>query len=406
MDMKSDLPSCSMTSESKITAFSAKLKSHIWCFLIDEFTPVLFLPVMGIGISSDLLYSFPYPHEWLRVLGYIFFALGCIVFFIDIASFTAVIINQPSKFIDLNSNPKIAPFMGCFPMGYMTLVNFVWAISKPKTSVLIFVLWWISVVLALYTSCIVFYFTFIVKLPHNRIGQQDLHLTILFPIVAITVASSQGNMFLQDLPNRQLKLVSLVTSFCLWSIAVCMAFTIITINFWKIFVHKLPPMGLIFTSFLPTGFLGQAGYSIMLVGHNIHHLAHTYMENDQEAMILGHIATYVSGFICLMFIAIGYFMTFIAIASVCSKLSPFKPHKNPQLSKYGLMRFNRGFWATTFPLGTMSLAQVEFANTFDPGFMFFKVMGTIYAVACILCTVVCIAGVLYRIFKQLRHHEV
>jgi tellurite resistance protein TehA-like permease len=52
--------------------------------------------------------------------------------------------------------------------------------------------------------------------------------------------------------------------------------------------------------------------------------------------------------------------------------------------------FNMGWWGFTFPLGVMALSTMEFGNIFPS--LFFKVLGTIFAVAVILLWCVVAAG--------------
>jgi tellurite resistance protein TehA-like permease len=49
-----------------------------------------------------------------------------------------------------------------------------------------------------------------------------------------------------------------------------------------------------------------------------------------------------------------------------------------------------GWWGLTFPLGVMALSTMEFGRIFPS--MFFKVLGTIFAVAVILLWCVVAAG--------------
>lgn len=374
----------------------SKLKSIgqlVRSFLIEEFSPFYFISIMGMGISLNLLYSF--DHNWLQYCSFIMFAFTCIGFIVILSSFLISIYVNPTNLKQYHTNPKIAPFMGCLPMAYMTLVNFIWFLTEPTSVKIIFALWIVAVVLSLYSSCIIFYFTFMVKLKYNKLQFKQLNLTLMFPAVAIVVCASQGNYLVEDLPAN-FQLFTFFTSFSLLSIGLCMAFTLIIINFARIFIYKLPETKLIFTSFLPVGFLGQAGCCTMLIGKNMKYLLkHHNFTNLVHKEILGEVILMIMGGGCLFLISFGYFMTFMAVASVLSKCKPFNvKHHHPELTKNGYLTWFRGFWALTFPLGTMSLAQYELSNSFN--LSFFKIMSTVYATACITCTLACMFGVLYR----------
>lgn len=399
-------------------------------WLILGSTPGYYVSIMGIGITSNILYLFPYQGQWMRDISYIYFGIACVWFLILTGFMIWSVIRIPEKFITFHVNPNIAPFMGCFAMGYMTLINFLWditePINKPSTVLIIWAFWWVSVILSIYTAGVVFAFAFLIKLEsaeckfhNNKIEEHELNLPILLPIVALTVAASEGNILLTHLPNLRLQLITIFTCFILWSIAVVVAFMIVTINLWKLLVHKLPPTSMIFTSFLPIGFLGQGAFGICLMGNNLYdiilssndpvenYLGYSMRGNADILLlkqILANMFVILCSTACTFMIAMGYFMTFIAVMSIFTKIKPFVKNPNPQFThpEYGFIMFNRGFWSMTFPLGTMSLAQNELSRTFGTGIIFFKIMSCIYAVCLFIITTGCIFGVIRTTCKEIK----
>lgn len=412
--------SSSTVQSDELTSFGDRLKDIIYRWLIRDFSPMYFVSTMAMGITSCIMYDFPYESHWIRICGWIFFVINVITFII-LSIFMIISIKvDPSKFVHFHTNPQISPFMGCIAMGYMTIVNFFWSITQdlPHAAIIIWIFWWISVIISIYTSCIVFLFSFIIKHENNKIMKfEDLHLTILLPIVALTVSSVQGNLILLKLPTLNLQLLTIIITMILLSIAICVSFVIITVNFWKLFVYKLPPTNLIFTSFFPIGLLGQASFGMSNLGHNFHQIilstnvdnlsnylaSFDYQDLQQLKLITSNVFLIFFLIIALFLLSFGYFMTFVAVSSVLSKSPPFAKNPNPKfVSKYGNLVWFRGYWAMTFPLGTMSLAQSELHKLVGSGIEFFRVMSTIYAIALFLVTISCMLGVIHTLYFELK----
>ncbi|CAN3476283.1 sulfite efflux pump Ssu1p [Diutina catenulata] len=396
-----------------------KLKRVVDYWLISGMHPGYFVSVMGTGIASNILYNFPWHGHWLRVCSYIMFAFAAIFFVVLFVFFVIALIKCPEKRESFHCDPKVAPFMGQMAMGYMCLVNFIWYTSKdsPHASVGLFVLWWVSVVLSIYTSVIIFYFCYYSKhAGYHKLKHTDVTLNILLPIVTITVASSQGNIFLLQLPTVNMQVLTFVTTFILWAIAVGVAFMITTLNMGRIFEYKAPATDAVFSSFLPVGFLGQGGFGVALMAHNLHTLIMRSTQDesaqylafmadsedfDTVRQIVASIFMIVLSLADTFLIGVGYFMTALAVLQCVSKSWPFANNPNPKhvVEKWGVVKFSKAYWGMTFPLGTMSLAQSQLASNFGPGLNFFKVMSAIYAVFLFVITIGCIIGVLFHTFR-------
>ncbi|KAI5959287.1 uncharacterized protein KGF55_005437 [Candida pseudojiufengensis] len=317
--------------------------------VVKNFSLAYFVSVMGTGISSSLLYEFPFPGEWLKICSYISFAI---------------------------CYPLQASYMGCFSMGFTTIVNYITLLVNGKHMYLVWTLWWIAVITAIYTSFLIVFLSFFSKL--NKVEQDvKLNATLLLPIVAITVVSSSGHSIEMELYKLNETIVTMIVSLMLWCISVSLAYIIMTIYIYRLIIHKIPSTNLIFTGFLPVGFLGQSSYSIYLFGNHVNQLI-------PEDLIYGKILLCIGGFTGIFLLSFGYFMTFIAIISIFSKISPFA--KTPNLkhtNKYGSLKHNKGFWSMTFPMGTMSLGNTEIGRGGIGNYplLTFKVMGAIFAVA-------------------------
>ena len=416
-------------------SFSIRLLYAIDKTLVKGFTPVYFVFIMGTGMSSSLLYNFPYPAHWLRVCSYIMFGIASIFWLVTTIFCIISIIKYPKKLYTFHCDPNVAPFMGCYAMGYNTLVNYIYLLTGESWIIGTYCLWWLAVFFSLYTACIVFYFSLIGKNSLTpRIETHDLNATLLLPIVTLTVASSSGGLFTEDLPNNTLKMSTMVICYILWSTAISTAFFIIAVYFWRLFVHKIPATDRVFTSFLPIGALGQGAYGVMLFGVNMHKfilenytklsvLNISYMESNSAidtdgqlllSIVIGNVILYSCAMISLFLISFGYFCTVIAIASCLSKISPFAQSPNPQFiykSKSdhfvkrrfdGAIRFSKTFWAMTFPLGTMSLSNYELHIVFN-NMKAFRVVGAMYATLLLCVTIGCLLGFLYALYLELMY---
>ncbi|EDK47179.1 conserved hypothetical protein [Lodderomyces elongisporus NRRL YB-4239] len=363
--------------------------------VVKNFSPAYFVSVMGTGISSSLLYHFPFPAQWLIDISYIMFAICCLLFIFNVALFTMACIYFPGRWRLYHVDPQHASFMGAFSMGYITIVNYISILTKGHHMYLVWTLWWIAVFTAMYTSFIIVYFAFFSKLNKVELDAK-LNATLLLPIVAITVVSSLGHQIELDLYKQNETIITMVVSFMLWCLSISLAFMIMTLYVGRLIMHKIPPTNLIFTSFLPVGFLGQSSYSIYLFGMHLD----KYIPQE---LLFGKILLCIGGFFATFLLSFGYFMTFVALVSIFSKIWPFARTPNPNhTNKLGLLKHNKGFWAMTFPMGTMSLGNLNLGKgaVGNHPLRAFTYMSAIFAVACILVTTACLIGcVVYSVGK-------
>lgn len=400
--------------------FVANLLRVIDNKLVENFLPQYFANVMATGISAAIMYRFPFPAHWLQVTGIIMWAVGIFFFIAGCFFLVAACIKYPKNFVKFHTDPKVAPFMGCFAMGYNSLVNLLYFITTDEWIVGIFVLWCLSVFFCLYTACVIFYYTFLVKSRNSYyFSPENLQATLLLPIVALTVTSSSGQLIVMDLPTVNLQVVTILISFVLWANAIAMSFIILTLVIYKYVVHKVPNTTMVFTTFIPIGFLGQGAFSVLLCGHNLHQLVlqnsgklarmpFVGVDSDlgHTGMIIADGCLLICSFFGIFLISFGYFNTVVAVATVLSKVITKNPNPNHcvlyesglRRMLNGLIKFNKGFWAMTFPLGTMAIGNAEFGEMFD--LLTFKVVGAIYGVATVLATTGCCVGFLYHAYQD------
>ncbi|KAK6198602.1 voltage-dependent anion channel-domain-containing protein [Scheffersomyces amazonensis] len=380
--------------------FATRLKNLLFEEFVEKFTPVYFVSIMGTGISSNILYNFGYPAHWLRVCGIIMFVIAVILFLITSLMFLlSCYYYYPKRIMQYNLNPNIAVFMGCYAMGYITLINFIFYLDKVDI-IFVWVLWWIAIIVSVYTAFITVFFSILSKLSSEKINMNELNSTLLLPIVAITVVSSSGHIISPSLKTLNQTLITEILSLILWCISIALAFIIITIYYQRLILHKIPSTQLIFTSWLPVGFLGQSSFSIMMFGKNMYDLI--------EDKSVGNIFIVCSTMIGVFLLSFGYFNTFLAVISTLSKIRPFAKAEliHPHIKKGYIMKFNKAFWSMTFPLGTMALSNNElgkglFGKVIYP-LKFFRVLGCIYSVALFAVTIACLIGIIYTCIKLVK----
>lgn len=404
---------------------------------IVNFNPSYFICVMGTGMCSNILGSFPYPSHWLHICGIVMFGLGVFYFIVTLASLIISIILHPKRAHRYNSEPRVALFISCLPMGFTTLLNFLHLLTKDTWIMCIWVLWWITFVASLYTACVTVFFSLIAKYKgeKNTLALEDCNSMLLLPVVTLTVAASLGAVIAPELPSLNHKLITLTVSYLSWSIAVAMGFNLIlSIYTTRLFVYKAQPTQIVFSCFLPIGITGQAAYGIMLMGRDMFeiiyehrdtllsspYMSHLLMlpESDSAlvALIVGNVFLYLAGAVSLFLIGFAFYMTIIAAFTCLSKIKPFTNHPNPQLCYFpenpnwfnkrfsGLIRYNNSFWTMTFPLGTVVLATNEFSSVFN-GFKAFRVVSAMYGTIVIIITIGCIIGTTYRVFEAALNRE-
>lgn len=389
--------------------------------MIKGFVPGYFVNVMGTGITSGILYRFAYEAKWLQIVGLIFWGIGIFFFIVNCICMIISCLKYKENIGKFHYDVGVAPFMGCIPMGYNALCNTLYYIVGKDWIIGIFVLWWISVFLCLFTSIIVFYFTYMARFSYSKekpISLESLNGTILLPIVALTVTSSSGQLFALDLPTLNLQLLTMIVCMVLWFNAIALSFICLTIIIHRYISHKVPNTGGVFTTFIPIGFLGQGGFSILLFGNNVYQLLIESKDIDPTAyfsstfdisdatfrVLVAHSVFFISVFMGLFLVSFGYFNTIIAIMSTLSKIMTKNPNPNfcsCQFKCFSVIKFNRAFWAMSFPLGTMALSNTQLHKVLT-GLSAFKVIGAMYGVTTALITTGCCLGFLYHVYKDIR----
>jgi tellurite resistance protein TehA-like permease len=93
----------------------------------------------------------------------------------------------------------------------------------------------------------------------------------LLPVITLIVASSAGGELALALHPYSVTgaLTTLAFTIFIVSAGLTLAFTILTVYFYRLVLHGFPPDGNIVSSFMPLGPMGQAGFSVLIIGQSM-----------------------------------------------------------------------------------------------------------------------------------------
>ncbi|CCH62660.1 hypothetical protein TBLA_0H03790 [Henningerozyma blattae CBS 6284] len=407
------------------------------------FSPADFIIVMATGISSDILYVFPYSGFWLRRASYPMFAVACLsMLYFQILCLLHLIFyikenSLKAYFNEYFRNPNKALFWGAYPMGLVTIINYMVNLVvhdgrithgvKMRMIRTCYVLWWFDVGISLWTAWGINFFILKSHFLNGSLGKyqsysqkimtEQLKSMILFPIIPIVVACSSSANFtmleiFSETFNRRIQFMTLIVTTLLWLHALALVFMLITIFFWNLYVNKIPPMTQAFSLFIVLGPLGQASFGILLLTNDAilyvnkyYHLPTQLSDittiDDLHSIILTLSIPWMFKAIGLILgltlLGFGYYYTIFSILSFIYYSTKKLDHPTDKNKKIRLYHFNKGWWGMTFPMGTMSLGSTELYHQFNEyvPMKTFRVLGTIYGTVCILWSINCVLFTLY-----------
>lgn len=322
---------------------------------------------MGTGIVSLLLAEIPFAAAWLYWLSVFFFGLNTVLFFgaFSVSVFRYAV--YPEIWAVMIADNVNSLFLGTIPMGFATLIDAWCSLCIPYWGpwavTFAWVCWMIDSVVAVTVTISL---TVLLISASQQQVLDRITAAQLLPIAASIVAAGTGAKVAEHLPNPEHALGTILISYVMWGMATPLAMMVLVMYYTRLVLHKLPPREIVVSSFLPLGPLGMGGYTITYLGH-VSRTLFSQLEVLSGLPIAGDILFINGVFIALMMWAFGLTWLCFALASIY-KLRPFP--------------FNMGWWGFTFPLGVMALSTMEFGNIFSS--LFFKILGTIFAVAVML----------------------
>ncbi|EAT85980.1 hypothetical protein HBI56_024280 [Parastagonospora nodorum] len=362
---------------SQTTVSNAELTKYDvgWRRIVRNFSPSWFSVTMGTGIVSLLLAAIPFKADWLYWLAVAFLGLNTVLFAcafcVSVFRYTV----YPEIWTVMIADSVNSLFLGTIPMGFATLIS-AWCTLcipywGPWAVTCAWVCWMIDSVVAV---AVTISLTVLLISASHRQALDRITAAQLLPIAASIVAAGTGARVAEHLPDPENALGTIIASYIMWGMATPLAMTVLVMYYTRLALHKLPPREIVVSSFLPLGPLGMGGYSITYLGH-VSRKVFPVTQFFSEMPVAGDIFFVNGVFIALIMWAFGLTWLCFALASIY-KSRPFP--------------FNMGWWGFTFPLGVMALSTMEFGKIFPS--LFFKVLGTIFAIAVILLWCVVAAG--------------
>ncbi|EGX92895.1 C4-dicarboxylate transporter/malic acid transport protein, putative [Cordyceps militaris CM01] len=340
-----------------------------WRKIVRNFTPSWFAVNMGTGIVSILVHNLPYNAPWLQYISYVIFALNVALFVTFLAISIVRYALYPRIWSAMIEHPGQSLFLGCFPMGFATIINMMIFSCSHWGSWLIhlaWAFWWVDALLSMAT-CISMPF---IVMHWHRPGLENTTAALLLPIVPTIVAAATGGIVAEVLPNANHAYTTLIASYVLWGIGEALSACVLALYFHRLTVHDLPPRDVIVSVFLPVGPLGQGGFGIQQLGKvALQRLPQTTafaavgLDPAKGAEIL-----YVLG-VFLALVMWGFALLWVSFALISLATTAHFP-------------FNMGWWGFTFPLGVWGTCTSLLAANLDS--QFFKVATMIISLAVLL----------------------
>jgi len=329
-----------------------------------HFTPNWFAVTMGTGILALCLNKFPYDCDLLHG-----FARGLWMFNIGLfALFSILILGRffiyPNSTLALLKHPVQSMFLGCIPMGLVTIINGLLVFGEPVWGREIIpvasTLWWTDSLLSVLCSLLVPYYMF----TRQEHSMPAMTAVWLLPIVASEVAAASGG-FLVPYLTGQSAVVVLMVSYILWAISVPLAFGILIIFFQRLVLYKLPCENMAASIWLCLGPIGTAALGLLLLGSASLDMSRQGLFTTTGLAVMGQVAEGFGLVVGTIFWGFGLWWLAMAMLVTVRYLRKGMP-------------FNMGWWAFTFPLGVYTAATLTLAQQTD--IAFFSVFGAIFVI--------------------------
>ncbi|PKX94023.1 TDT family transporter [Aspergillus novofumigatus IBT 16806] len=314
-----------------------------------------FSVVMGTGMISTALNTLPYNGRWLYWISIVVFALNVAIF--AVCSILSVLryIMYPETLNTIMNEPAQSMFLSTFPMGLATIVNMVCFVCVPAwgnwTRDLAWALWMIDAFLSVISAL---YLPFSLMISNVDAQLSSMTAIWLLPIASCVVASGTGAVVADLLLDPNYALWTIIVSYVLWGVGICLSMIVYVIYFQRLTVHKLPHKGVIMSVFLPMGPLGSGTFAAMKLG-------------TAGKTLCPSIVYVVGAMTALILWAFGLPWLFFAFASVL---------------KSGSFPFNMGWWAFTFPVGAYAMGTCQLGRQLPSAF--FRVLGTVLSLIVVI----------------------
>lgn len=324
--------------------------------MIRQFTPNWFAATMGTGILALALPQVPGANAILRATGewMWLFNIGLFALFTLLYCVRWIMFWDEAKRIF--SHHSASMFIGTIPMGLATIINGFLVFGLPRWGngmiAVAQVLWWFDVVLSLGCGVLIPYFMF-TRQAHTI---EKMTAIWLLPIVAAEVAAVSGGLLAPYLSNANEQFATLIISYVLWAYSVPVAFSVLTILFIRMALHRLPPDSMAASSWLSLGPIGTGAFGMIVLGVDA-----PAIFAAQHMPGIGVVAAGIGTIAGLLLWGLGLWWLLLAMLITIRYFRAGVP-------------FNLGWWGYTFPLGVYTVATLKLGTLL--GIAAFSVFGT------------------------------
>ncbi|CAE6522990.1 unnamed protein product [Rhizoctonia solani] len=337
--------------------------------IIKNFSPVWFAVIMGTGAVSMLLHNFPYgSRPILHGFGVAILILNLCLFGIFCCISAIRYIRYPGTFGLMCRHPVQSLYLGCFPMGFSTLINA--SLNAHQTYqlgnrflYLLWGFWWLDAIVALgvYFSML---YIMVTRQDHSL---KALTAVWLLPAVTPIVPATTGALLARAiLPySASQTTITLFVSTILLFLGLGITFMVLPLYMLRLVTEGLPPNPMIISMFLPVGPCGQGGLAFVKIGE-------TFAEMARKGANWNPLLTEAQPWV-LVGVCGGFFLwTFGVWWILLTILGIFETFKSQR------PKFAVGFWGMVFPLGVYTSLTWQFSESFES--TFFRVLSAILSV--------------------------
>ncbi|CAE6457766.1 unnamed protein product [Rhizoctonia solani] len=364
---------------------------HAVMHSIKNFTPAWFSVNMGTGAVSVLLHNFPYGsrpvlHGFgvaILILNVCLFGLFCVLSGIRYGRY-------PEILRLMYKHPVQSLYLGCFPMGFATLINSslnAYLAYKLNSSFLYILwgLWWFDTIIALAVYFLMLY----IMITRQNHSLRALTAVWLLPAVTPIVPATTGALLARAiLPfSTSHATITLFVASALLFLGLGLTFMILPLYMLRLITEGLPPNTMIISKFLPVGPCGQGGMAFVIIGQVFAEIA---QQDHSTNMLLAEPQPWI-----LFRVFGGFFLwTFGIWWILLSLLAIYETFRSQP------PRFAVGFWGMVFPSGVYTLLTWQLSEIFDSAF--FRILSAILSISVILLWATLLVTTIHQIH---RNHE-
>lgn len=330
---------------------------------------------MGTGILTTLIGRHTHNHPWLRVPDAVLLILGSLLLVVLTAGYLVRCLRDPKAFTSTISSSAVEPAWGSVSMGFMA-VGAAWLTCAPELGwqpvVAAQVDGWLWVIGTAIGWAATLAFTRHLMLGRAGRPVPAWGLAVVGPMVSATVGASLA----ATLPGPGLRFLMIAFCAACFATALVLGGLIFALAYHEHFMSERIGLAALASTWIPLGVVGQS----MAAAGTIADAAKPFLNAEAASYAITISNAY------------GYAMLVAAVPVVAFAL---------RWTIFGFihhMPFNPGWWAMTFPLGTLSLgAQILGTNS---GHQAIILLGIAVSVALAGTWLLCTTSSLYAITHQ------